>query len=244
MEQLHEGHRQRMFERLMKHPDSLNDHEILEILLYFSIPRVNTNELAHALLEAFGDLPRIFEGTFEQFMSVKGVGKHTATHLLCLKEIHTRLTCREAPERKAINMRSFVEIVSKKLSNLRTEVLELYCLDRKHQISFVQQFTDNKADEVGVNVWEINELIVAQKPHAVIIVHNHPTGAVEPSEQDDQFTAQIQLLCSFSNVLFYDHIIVGQGNPYSYHLSGRLEIIKGNFDIAKLLQRRNPMYKL
>lgn len=239
--ELHAGHRRRMMDRLLKHADSLNDHELLEVLLFFSIPRVNTNGLAHELLEAFGDLPRVFEGTYEQFMAVKGVGKQTATHLLCLKEIYTRLLKREAPERKAVNLRSFLGIVDQKLANLKTEVVELYFLDRKQQISFVRQFSDNKYDEAGVNAGEISDLIVSQKPHAVIIVHNHPFGAVEPSPQDDQFTAQIQMLCSLNNVKFYDHIIVGGGKPYSYYLCGRLEIIRHNFDVIRLSKRKDLM---
>ena len=72
-------------------------------------------------------------------------------------------------------------------------------------------------------------------------MHNHPTGAVEPSEQDDQFTAQIQMLCSLNNVKFYDHIIVGNGKPYSYYLCGRLEVIRQNFDVIRLSKRKDLM---
>ena len=239
--ELHAGHRQRMFDRLMKDPGGFNDHELLEVLLFFSIPRVNTNELAHTLLDSFGDLKRLFEATYEQFLSVKGVGRQTAMHLVCLKEVYRRLTRREVPERKAINLRSFFDLVQTRLSGLATEVVELYFLDRKQQISFVRQFTDNRSDEAGVSTGEISQLIVSQSPHAVIIVHNHPTGPVEPSREDDQFTAQLQMLCSLNNVLFYDHVIVGQGPPYSYHLCGRLEIIRHNFDVARLSKRTDLM---
>ena len=78
---MHEGHRQRMIARLEDHEESLLDHELLEILLFNAIPRKNTNEIAHALLEKFGSLSAIATAETKSIATVKGVGESTAAYL-------------------------------------------------------------------------------------------------------------------------------------------------------------------
>lgn len=242
MDQTHAGHRQRMLARLLEHRESLNDHELLEILLFFSIPRVNTNELAHTLLSSFQNLDGVMRASYEQLLSINGIGKNTAMHILCLQEVLRRIKGVEKEERRdALNMRNFSEWAASHLSALTTEVVEIFFFNNHQEMCFTRRFTDNCFDEASVNAEEINKLFASQRPHAVIVAHNHPDGASAPSDQDDMFTAQIQVICSLHGILLYDHIIVGTGKPYSYNLSGRLDTIRENFNINNLSKRKDLM---
>ena len=87
MMSIHDGHRQRMRERFLKTGlDHFDKHEVLEILLYYCIPRSNTNELAHKLIDRFKTIGRVLQASPEELMSVEGVGENTALYLSLLNQ--------------------------------------------------------------------------------------------------------------------------------------------------------------
>ena len=88
---IHDGHRARMKLQMMEHGlDTMNDHEVLELLLYYAIPRRDTNELAHRLLEHFGSLAGVFEASPRDLQSVPGVGQHAACLLHLIPQVNRR----------------------------------------------------------------------------------------------------------------------------------------------------------
>lgn len=233
---MHEGHRQRMLERLMEGADNLQDHELLEILLYNAVPRKNTNPLAHDLLSAFGSLTGVFRAEVEQLKTVTGVGDETARYLRCIGLLLGRIPFGTEEMPSAYNAHEFAPRITERLAPLREEVLEIYCLDAGRKVKCMRRFTTYATDSVRVPLEKIVSFLSSQHPRGIVAAHNHPDGPCTPSREDDEFTARLQMLCSVSGVQLYEHIIVGKDGYYSYYNAGRIEEIRTTFAVEKLLK--------
>lgn len=226
---LHEGHRQRMYAKL-ENPDNLYEHELLEILLYKSCPRVNTNPIAHALLDRFCSLSGIFGADINELKQVEGVGKSTAEFLktvgLCFKRAGK-------VEGVAVlkNFGDCKKLTSMRLKGRTEEYLELYFTEKSGKVFRIFTYTSSDKNKVAAPAGEISKNFVYAKPYGVMIAHNHLNGSANPSNNDDVFTAQIQLLCNLHNVILLDHLIYADGSIYSYKDAGALDAIKREYSL-------------
>ncbi len=236
---MHEGHRKRMEERLRSDPDGLCDHELLEILLFYAIPRKNTNPLAHSLIDSFGSLEAVLKGTYEQFLAVDGVGPSTAAFLVALSCVRARLPQKGKEEPPAVfNVREFSKFLPGRFGAEETEVIEIYCLDAREHITFTKRFVSAERDRANVDTEALSGFVAAQHPFGIVIAHNHPAAPAIPSAADDAFTARLQVLCELHGVRLFDHFIVGQNGLFSYFSSGKLEEIKKRYSFANLIGGR------
>ncbi len=232
---MHEGHRRRLYEKL-KSGDNLYEHELLEMLLFNAYPRKNTNPVAHALLDRFPSISAVLAASIEELMTVEGVGEQVALYLKCIGE------CVNSGNRAdgfAVirNRVDFYDLVKLRLRNLGTEVLELYLLDKNGKVIRIKRFTSGMSDKVIVKPEDIIKPISFVHPYGLFIAHNHTNGSSLPSDMDDDFTKQCQIICSINNVRLYDHIIYSSDdNIYSYFDCGRLEEIERGFSIRNLLK--------
>ena len=231
---MHEGHRQRMLERLLK-ADTLQDHELLEILLFNAVPRKNTNPLAHELLSAFTSLDGVFGADFEELLSVDGVGKETAAYLKCVGLCFERMGKRKRELPKFFNVRDFSGFLFERYASLQEEVVELFALDAQQRILSGKRFGVRASDRVSLAPEEVNAFLASRRPAGLVVAHNHPKAPAAPSAADDKFTAQMQVVCSMNNIRLYDHIIVGTDGTYSYVLVGRMEEIRRAFDLNAIV---------
>ena len=234
---MHEGHRQRMLERLFTSSESLQEHELLEILLFYSIPRRNTNDLAHEILDRFGSLESVFRATPKQLKQVKGVGDKTAALIHTVGLFAARLKNEKASEISLFNVNSFSSFLVQRYANLRDEVLELFCIDANDRVKFIKDFTSYSNTDVKIPAEEVTAFLVAHRPFGLVLAHNHPNGPCLPSQEDDKFTAQLQVLCSINGTKVYDHIIVSGADYYSYKFHGRMDDINKNFSIDSVIKR-------
>lgn len=235
---MHEGHRKRMSERLRSGADGLQDHELLEFLLYFALPRINTNPLAHALISAFGSLGAVFGATYDQLLAVDGVGENTAAYLYGIGNLFERIRKERTALPQMFSAASYWEFLKERFSGLTEEVIEIYCLDSAARIKFIKRYTSSNVNRAEVRSDEIARLIAMQRPHAIVVAHNHPGSRSLPSRADDKFTAELQMICNFNNVALYDHVVVGIDGPYSYFAHGKLENIKRQYDLRNFFERK------
>ena len=235
---MHKGHRQRILERFRRDEESLQDHELLEILLFNAIPRKNTNEIAHNLLSAFGSLEGVFQADFDALLGVDGIGESTAAYLRCIALFYEKVRFGKKRAPALFSAEGFGAYLTERYSVLSDEVVEIYCLDAHNRIRFSKRFTSNQADKVRLAPEEVSKFIVGQHPYGLVLAHNHPKGNCTPSAADDNFTAQIQMLCSINNIRLYDHLIVGEDGWYSYYLTGRMEEIKRAFSVQNIIGKR------
>ena len=237
LDNIHNGHRERMMTKLQNNPSSLLDYELLEILLYFSIPRKDVNELSHILIRTFGSLKNIFSATAEELMSVKGVGKKTAVSILAISSIYKRIyNTKKQEKRQILSFDVVKDIVITSFLGVYKEQFNVYFFDKDYVLLSTLNFDNNSRSNVSVDIGEVAHSIAILKPTSVLIAHNHPSGNVEPSKSDDVSTAKIYLLCSSHGVSLLDHIIVFGSKTYSYYSEGRLDHIKKSCLIENLLQ--------
>lgn len=216
-----------MLERLVNDEEGLKDHELLEILLFNAIPRKNTNEIAHALLDKFGGLAALSRADIPAMTTVEGVGESTAAYLRCFFLLMDRI--RLEPSEGFPSAQSFGAFSTFLVSRLRgrsTECIELYATDKTGNIIGVQTFPSKERDRAAIGGSAVAKFFAKYSPKALVVAHNHPIGGSRPSEIDDRFTRRMQCICSLHSIPLLDHIIVGPKDVYSYYCDHRLEKIK------------------
>ncbi len=231
----HSGHRQRLMDKVLA--GTCCEHEFLEMFLCFSIPRRNTNDLAHRLLSAFGSLPNVLAATPEQLMCVEGVGKNTAALLCCMgkfcedyfQKFKGQNALPETYEREA-----FVRYVNEHYGVMKNEVFDVYLLDGNGRIFLHKSFTSNQGGSVYADGEALTALLAAAKPSGIVLVHNHPFGKPEPSAADDKATKACLYICSVQNVLLCNHFIYSPLGIYDYYSSGKLAPLTKNHSISRL----------
>lgn len=237
-ENLHAGHRKRMVDRLMQSPEMLSEHEYLEVLLYAVLPRINTNEVAHRLLQTFGSLNAIFNAKPKELCAVKGVGEKVSAHISVVGQIFNIVS---KQEKKSTYAHSYDEIknhLSNKFKKLKEEKLLLLLLAKNYKIITEIEYCDKNASSVSADMPEMAKAFAIHKPAYVIIAHNHPSGIAQPSGVDDLTTMKINALCSIHGVNLIDHVIVAGDEFYGYHAHRRMDVIKEKSNIDKIF---NPL---
>lgn len=233
---IHSGHRQRMLDRFLNAPDSLADYELIEILLYPVLPRINTNEIAHRLLQTFGNLKRLFDASPEELMSVDGIGKSAAAQIVLFSKLLTSVKVDNPPVReKVFSFAASKDNFIKNFPDPTYEKLILILLDDKERKITQIEFTSCREEEVKLELIEISKALAINRPTYVIAMHNHPSGSLIPSLADDKFTANLDMICSLHGITLRDHVIVTTKDAMSYHMTGRLQQIKDTANVKQIL---------
>lgn len=225
--QLHAGHRARMLSRLENNEAGLQEHELLEILLYNAIPRKNTNEIAHALLKTFGSVSGVFRASYSALCAVKGVGPSAAAYLKVISALLGRLRDRPVKEYPCTgNFLEFSKVVAENLRGLNEEYIELYATDDQGYIHGMERFGSREQNSAKLDPVDISRFFASYRPKAVVVAHNHLSGRCAPSGADDMFTRRLCAFCSLHGVRLLDHIIVGDAEIYSYSVHNRMEYVQ------------------
>lgn len=233
---MHEGHRNRLGEKF-KRGEQLDNHELLELLLFNAYPRINTNPIAHGLLDRFCTFGELFGATAEEMEEVEGVGASAAAFLTCVGQCFRRTTEDEAP--MLMNLNAFKSFLHTRFAGREKEVLELYFLDESGRLRRIYTFTSDDENKVEVPAERIIDLVASIRPKTLLMAHNHVNGgACSPSGNDDAFTKQVQLVCSMNRVKLLDHqIYVDAEHIYSYFDTGRLLDIRKAYAAEGVLKR-------
>ncbi len=216
-EDLHRGHRERLRERFRAEGlDHFADHETLELLLFYAIPRRDTNQLAHQLLERFGSLEGVFSADPDQLRQVPGMGPG-AVELLRLTQalFLRRLRQEEETPRIVQNSADAYSCLRPYYLARRDEMSFLICLDAKNKVICANTLFEGSVNIVQISVRKVVEQALLHNASAVILAHNHPSGVALPSAEDYQVTIQIQKALEAVNVELRDHIVLADGDYVS-----------------------------
>lgn len=227
IENLHKDHRKRLRDKFIADADSLTEHEVLELLLFYALPRVNTNNIAHRLINEFGSVAEVIAAPPKLLESVEGVGKNAAVFLstigLLMKKYYSPLT-REPEE--MFSFAAYKKPLTDLFATFDKEVFIMIFLDENHKVKARKTITGHQKDKVKLDMRDITEAIVSYKPTYVIIAHNHLSGDPHPSEADDNATSKINMICSLNGAELVDHLIFSDDKTYSYRFESRLDLIK------------------
>ena len=213
---LHDGHRDRMREKLLKSPDSLSDHELLEILLYQFIPRKNTNEIAHNVLQYFGSMENLIKADAKEILAIPGIGKNTASGITLFSAICKRYANKPAENKKAkFSFDAYRSGVVSYFSGKTEEEFVFILLNDKNKEICRTSFDDRRESEVYVDLSVVAKILAINKPTGVIIAHNHPSGNLEPSSADVMTTSRLIKAGELLGINVLDHIIFSENSFYS-----------------------------
>lgn len=216
---MHSGHRQRMRDRIKEHGlESLNDHEILEYLLYFVQPRVNTNEPAHRLIRECGSFSKVFDRHADSLAQVDGIGPASAQFLSLIPEICRRYYLgKYSGKRQQHSMERILEYLKSYYLGVKEEIAVILMYDA--QMDMICAKTIAKGNSRAVNLQKKNILLEVIQNNASFVVfsHNHPSNKNEPSAEDIVLSNHLATLFESVNIVLIDHLIFcPNGSYYSF----------------------------
>lgn len=225
--QLHAGHRKRLRTRFLKEGlDGFEDHQVLELLLFHTVPRVDTNPLAHKLIKQFGNLYAVLEADPKDLAAVEGVGENTAAFLSMIPHITRRyFHSRIRHSRKILNTSEAAsEYLVPLMAGRSEEVFYVICLDSQLKVLYPYLVSEGTVKDALVHPRHVVEAAVRHKAASVILAHNHPAGSVKPSTHDHKLTRNLVQALGGINVQVVDHVIVAGELIYSFSREGTLPV--------------------
>ncbi|MBR2019472.1 MAG: DNA repair protein RadC [Clostridia bacterium] len=205
----HKGHRERMLERIEKHGwESLSEHEILEVALFFSIPRINTNEIAHALIEKFGSLKGVLDADEKALMAVRGIGPKTAFMLKMFPEILRRYLTDESDKvYRYDTIGKIGEYLYRKFVGVDREQLYMMMFNNRLNLLDCVQISEGVINCSEVMMRKISEQIIHRNASLILLAHNHPNGMAIPSQSDRENTEMLRTQVENMGVQLLDHLV-------------------------------------
>ena len=221
---IHDGHREKMRARFLAAGlDAFADHEALELLLYYAIPRRDTNPIAHTLMERYGSLSAVLEAPAEDLRKVEGIGESAAILLRLVPQLSRKARLADARETVLNSVDRAGSYLMELFAGLSRESLDQLCLDQKGKLLACKRLSQGGANSTDLNIRLLMENAILTSASAVILSHNHPSGIALPSEDDIATTEQAQKALGTIGVRLADHIIGADGDFVSMADSGYLE---------------------
>lgn len=219
---IHDGHRQRLKERFLREGlDHFSDVQVLELLLFYCIPRQDTNPIAHALLEHFGSFSQVLEAPMDELCKVSGIGQSAALLMSMMLPISRFYQKSRAENVKILaNVEACGEYLVPYFHGRRNESVFLLCLDAKCKVLGCREMGEGSVNSAGVPVRRIVETALGMNATTVILAHNHPSGFALPSGEDIQATHRVAGALSAVDITLADHIIVADEDYVSIAQSG------------------------
>lgn len=232
-ENIHNGHRTRLRNLVQQAGiDSLPEHQILEFLLTFIIPRKDTNPIAHNLIKTFGSLSGVLDATKDELAAVEGIGENSALFLSTFKDIFSRYcVSRNRPKIKIKNSNDLFNFIRPALENKTNEELYVFCVDDDNRLVSYECISKGSFSSSSVDMQMLLRILLKSKCTHFMLAHNHPSGNINPSLEDDRFTRATMFGTRINNFDFVEHIIVGKnGNFFSYYRSRMLDKFRDEVD--------------
>ena len=219
---VHDGHRDRLRSRFLEHgTDAMEDHALLELLLFYACPRIDTNPLAHRLLDHFGGLPQIMDASAEELQQVPGIGKNTAALLKLIPQLSRRTEIRRCGTEDILNTTEKAgRYLIPYFSTERDEVVYMLCLDAKCKVISCRLLFRGSVNSAVVNIRSAVENALLSKATSVILAHNHTSGLAIPSQEDGITTRKLYDALAAVDVKLVDHIVVADDDFVSLADSG------------------------
>ncbi|MBR1585737.1 MAG: hypothetical protein IJ662_09375 [Clostridia bacterium] len=225
----HTGHRERL--RLRYKREGMNGfapHEVLELLLTYAIPRVDTNPIAHSLISRFGSLHGVLEASQAELEQVDGIGPNAATLISMLLPV-LRMYEQEKmmPRRKLGTYAELAAYCRTLFLGVNCEQFYLLCFDAKLQLIATVRLSSGTPTEVSANPRLIVQELMRHNAVGAVLTHNHPSGSPLPSNEDLELTMEIQAILRGVGIRLIDHIIIAGMQDHSI-LASHLQEVGGS----------------
>ena len=223
---MHSQHRKRMKERfLLEGLEHFEPHNILELLLFYSVPQKDTNETAHLLIERFGSLRGVLDAPFEELCRVPGIKEHSATLIKLIPALARVYAAGETAEKPVLKTKEDIgRYLAAHYLGITKETVYMLLLDNKFSAIDFIKIHEGSVNSSAITVRRLVELAMLKGASMVIISHNHPSGTAFPSSDDIHTTILLQNAFNTVEIPLIGHYIIA-GDKY--------------FDILDVLSDRN-----
>ncbi len=224
----HDGHRERLRKRFeLEGLAGFEDHQALELLLFYAIPRRDTNDLAHRLLQTFGSLKNLFEADVSDIAKVDGMGGRSAALIKLLPEMAAKYWFAPGGEGKKItSIESAAAFANSLLYGKPLEHFYAVCLDAAFKVKYTTLISKGTPSQTPVFTRHVAEAALRSGTDKVIVAHNHPGGEPRPSKNDIEVTLKIASALETLDIQFIDHIIIAESGYFSFAAE---QLIRDNF---------------
>jgi DNA repair protein RadC len=215
------GHRQRLRDRFLA-SSALPDYELLELLLFFSIPRRDVKPLAKQLIERFGSLGGVLAAPAE-LLAEFDLDHHSIVHFKALRETAGRLAREEVADRPVIgSWQKLLDYCRTTMAHNKTEQFRLLFLDRKNGLIADEVQQEGTVDHTPVYPREVVKRALQLGASSLIMVHNHPSGDATPSQADIDMTQEVAAAANALGIALHDHVVIGRKGHTSFKSAGLL----------------------
>lgn len=222
-ENLHGGHRQRLKNRFLEEGlEHFDDHQVLELLLFYCIPRQDTNPIAHALLDHFGSLSQVMEAPPSELQKIPGMGEASAAFLSLINSFTRYYQVNRASSLVILNtLEQCGSYLMPFFYGRRNETVYLLCLDAKCKVLCCKEIGEGSVNSASVPIRRIVEMALGANATSAILAHNHPSGLAFPSDEDQLTTRQLAIALAAVDITLVDHMIIADDEFVSLRQSGR-----------------------
>lgn len=228
-EKLHAGHRARLRKRFCEEGlDAFEDHQVIELLLFYAIPRRDTNEIAHLLLRRYGSFSGVLDADPVDLARTEGIGQTAATLLALLPSLTRRYSLDRARQGRypLTTSERAAEFIVPFMAGRTEEVFCVVCLDTQCRVIVPALVVEGLPDRAHIEPRQAVEVALRHKAHSVILAHNHPTGRAKPTTADHRATQALVSAFEAIGMPVRDHVIVAGEEWYSFSQAGDLPGIK------------------
>jgi DNA repair protein RadC len=222
-EQRHAGHRSRLKERFLKEGslDNFTDHQVIELILFYCLPRKDTNPIAHDLLEDFGSFSSVVDKSIAELSKVTGISENSGVFLKLVGELSRRYYNDKVKEIIRLDSADKMkEFIKPKFIGRTDEVVYVICMDNTCKILSCDLLFEGTINAANINTRKIIETALKHNSANVILAHNHPQGLAMPSNEDIVTTQDIKKALKVIHVELVDHFIVAKNECTSLLESG------------------------
>lgn len=226
MNDIHKGHRERLRRRMLeKGLDHFEKHEVLELLLFYAIPRCDTNQLAHSLINTFGSLAGVLDAPYEELLKVPGMGPNAAALFKMIPQL-LRAYLTDQSERGCVldSAAKLGKYLVGRYVGCRVERTYLLCLDNTGRLLACRMLSEGSLEQVPVIPRQVAEEAMRTGASVVVLAHNHPNGFAIPSSQDVSATRSLFKALQGVGITLADHIVVARQDYYSLAGAGVLPV--------------------
>lgn len=211
------GHRSRLREKLLNASASLQDYEVLELLLFSSIPRKDTKPIAKQILAKLGSLSGAVYASADRLLAIDGVSPSVTASLLLIREIIGRILKQEVKNKHVLSSwNELLEYLKVTMRDLQEEQFRVVFLNRKNLVLADEIQSEGTVDQTSLYPREVVKRALFYGATAIILVHNHPSGDPRPSQADIELTKEVVKACETFNITVHDHIVVGKKACFSF----------------------------
>ena len=211
---IHQGHRQRMREKYSKFGnEAFSDHELVEMLLFHSVPRANTNDIAHRLIDRFGSVEGLLSADIASVKDIEGVGNNSALLISLVGALAKRSKAKRFSSKKKFqDISSIGNYFCERFSGSSKEIFAVMYLDSNMRVIDVSTIAEGSIGEVAFTPAKVVREVVIKEANAIVLAHNHPSGVSVASNADKNMTYVLETALAALEIPILEHVIVSKSS--------------------------------